>query len=161
MEQAQIEKNAKFLVEKLPGTKIKGSVKFRVKYKDLVNVAKCYGITDPKYVGSEDEIVAFPAFANAFTVKTLYSLIPAIKLEQDGVMRMVFTNPGKTLHASQEYEFIKDIRPGDKLTSTASIGKVWEKNLRLFIEFFVETKNQDGDIVIKGTAIYTTAPGGY
>jgi len=161
MEQAQIEKNAKFLVENLPGTEIKGKVRYRVRYNDLVNFAKCYGITDLKYVGSEDEIVAFPAFANAFTVKTLYGLIPAIKLEQDGVMRMVFINPGKALHASQEYEFIKDIRPGDKLVSTASIGKVWVKNLRLFVETFVETKNQDGDVVVKGTLIFTIAPGGY
>ena len=161
MEQAQIEKNAKFLVENLPGTEIKGSVRYRVKYNDLVTFAKCYGITDPKYVGSEDEIIAFPAFANAFTVKTLYNLIPSIKLEQDGVMRMLFINPGKVLHASQEYEFIKDMRPGDKLVSTASIGKVWEKNLRLFVETFVKTKNQDGDVVVKGTLIFTIAPGGY
>lgn len=161
MEQAQIKKNAKFLVENLPGTEIKGSVRYRVRYNDLVNFAKCYGITDPKYVGSEDEIVAFPAFANAFTVKTLYNLIPAIKLEQDGVMRMVFITAGKVLHASQEYEFISDIRPGDKLVSTASIGKVWETNLRLFVEVFVDTKNQDGDVVMKGTLIFTIAPGGY
>lgn len=161
MDQVQIEKNAKFLVENLPGTKVKGKVRFRVRYNDLVNFAKCYGITDPRYVGSEDEIVAFPAFANAFTVKTLYTLIPSIKLEQDGEMRMVFINPGKALHASQEYEFIKDIRPGDKLVSTASIGKVWEKNLRLFIEIFVETKNQDGNVVVKGIVIFTMASGGY
>jgi len=161
MDQVQIEKNAKFLVQNLPGTKVTKSVRFRVRYDDLVNFAKCYGITDPKYVGSEDEIVAFPAFANAFTVKTLYTLIPSIKLEQDGKMRMVFINPGKALHASQEYEFIKDIRPGDKLVSTITIGKVWEKNLRMFIEIFVETKNQDGDIVVKGILIFTVSPGGY
>ena len=161
MDQVEIEKNAKFLVENLPGTEVKGSVRFRVRYKDLVNFAKCYGITDPKYVGSEDEIVAFPAFANAFTVKALYTLIPSIKLEQNGEMRMVVKIPGKGLHASQEYEFIKDIRPGDKLVSTASVGKVWEKNLRLFIEIFFETKNQDGNVVVKGIVIFTLAPGGY
>ncbi len=161
MEQAQIEKNAKFLIENLPGTKVKGSVRFRVRYKDMVDFAKCYGITDPKYVGPEDEVVAFPAFANAFTVKALYTLIPSITLEQDGKMRMVFLIPGKGLHASQEYEFIEDIRPGDKLVSTASIGKVWEKNSRLYIEMKMETKNQDGNLVLKGVLINTIAPGGY
>jgi len=161
MDQVEIEKNAKFLVENLPGTKVKGSVRYRVRYNNLVNFAKCYGITDQKYVGSEEEIVAFPAFANTFTVKTLYHLIPSIKLEQDGVMRMVFINPRKALHASQEYDFVKDICPGDKLVSTASIGKVWVKNLRLFVEVFVDTKNQDGDVVVKGTLIFTITPGGY
>ncbi len=161
MEQAQIEKNAKFLVENLPGTEVKGSVRFRVRYNDLVNFAKCFGLTDTKYVGSEEEIVAFPAFANAFTVKALYSLIPSIKLEQDGNMRMLFINPAKALHASQEYEFINDIRPGDKLITTAIVGKVWEKNLRLFVEIFMETKNQDGDVVVKGINIFTMAAGGY
>ena len=161
MDKTQIEKNAKFLVENLPGTKIKGSVKLRVRYKDLINLAKCYGITDPKYVGSQDEIIAFPAFANAITVKALYTLIPSIKLEQDGELRMVVLNPGKGLHASQEYEFIKDICPGDKLESFASIGKVWEKNLRLFVELLIETKNQNGDVVVRGIMIFTIAPGGY
>lgn len=161
MDQAEIEKNAKFLVENLPGTDIKGKVRFRVKYNDLVNFAKCFGITDPKYVGSEDEIVAFPAFANAFTVKALYTLIPSIKLEQDGNMRMLFINPAKALHASQEYEFIKDIRPGDKLITSAIVGKVWEKDLRLFVEIFMETVNQDGVVVVKGINIFTMAAGGY
>lgn len=161
MDQAEIEKNAKFLVENLPGTDIKSKVRFRVKYNDLVNFAKCFGITDPKYVGSEDEIVAFPAFANAFTVKALYTLIPSIKLEQDGNMRMLFINPAKALHASQEYEFIKDIRPGDKLITSAIVGKVWEKDLRLFVEIFMETVNQDGVVVVKGINIFTMAAGGY
>lgn len=161
MDKEDIEKNAQFLIENLPGMKVKGKARFRVKYENLVNFAKCFGIEDPKYVGSEDEIVAFPAFANAFFVKAFYKLVPGLKLEQNGKKRMVLLDPGKLLHASQEYEFIKDIRPGDKLTSTATIGDVWEKNLRLFIELKLEAVNQNGELVTKGSTVATIAPGGY
>lgn len=161
MNEAKIKENAKFLVENLPGTPVRGKARFRVKYQDLVEFAECYGITGPKYVGPEEEIVAFPAFANAFFVKAFYKLIPGLKLDQNGKERMLLLDPGKLLHASQEYEFIKEIRPGDKLISTAKIGKVWEKNLRLFVQLLLEAKNQNGDLVVKGVTTATIAPGGY
>ncbi|MGV9205949.1 MAG: FAS1-like dehydratase domain-containing protein [Promethearchaeia archaeon] len=161
MDKEKVKKNAEFLIENLPGKEVKGKARFRVKYENLVNFAKCFDIEDPKYVGSEEEIVAFPAFANAYFVKAFYKLVPGLRLEQNGRKRMVLLDPGKLLHASQEYEFIRDVKPGDKLTSTATVGDVWEKNLRLFIELKLQSVNQNRDLVTKGTTVATIAPGGY
>ncbi|HEC37161.1 MAG TPA: hypothetical protein ENI29_02930, partial [bacterium] len=51
----EMKKNADFLIKNLPGKDVPGSAKINVRYKNLVNFAKCFGITDPKYVGSEEE----------------------------------------------------------------------------------------------------------
>ena len=56
----EMKRNAQFLIENLPGTDLPGTAKISVRYRNLVNFAKCFGITDPKYVGPEEEgIVAF------------------------------------------------------------------------------------------------------
>jgi len=166
MEQDEMKKNANFLIEELPGKKLPGSVRIRCRYKTLVDFAKVYGFTDPKYVGpEEDGIVAVKAFANHFTVKALYKLILGMKLEQDGEKRSFIKNPGKLLHAGNKYnwENCVDIRNGDKLTITGEWGNVWlvEKNMILFAELLVTAKNQNGELVCKPTVTAAVRPGGY
>ncbi|MHA1763251.1 MAG: FAS1-like dehydratase domain-containing protein, partial [Promethearchaeota archaeon] len=141
-------------------------VNIKVRYKNLVGFAKIYGITDPKYVGSEEKgIVACHAFANHFTVKALYKLLLGMKLIQDGKERPFLINPGKLLHAGQKYnwEGCVDVKPGDVLIVTAKWGKVWlvEKNMILFTELLVNVKNQNNDLVCKPTVTAAVRPGGY
>lgn len=166
MDDEQIKKNAEFLIKNLAGTEVEGSVKFNIRYKNLINFAKVYGIEDPKYVGSEEQgIIACHAFANFFTVKALYKLLIGVKLEQDGEIRPFILNVGKLLHAGQKYDWegCVDIKPGDKLTITAKWGKVWvvEKNMILFGELLVEVKNQNGELVCKPTVTAAIRSGGY
>ena len=81
MDDEEIKKNADFLVSYLSGKEIPGSVKLSVRYRTLVDFAKVYGITNPKYIGSEEEgIVACHAFANNFTIKALYKLLLGMKV---------------------------------------------------------------------------------
>ena len=160
-----MKKNAQFLIENLSGKEIPGSHSLTVRYKTLVNFAKVFGITDPKYIGSEDEVIACHAFANHYTIKSLYTLLLGMKLEQDGKERDFILNLGKLLHASQKYnwEGCVDIRPGDRLTATGKWGDVWlvEENMILFAQLIVEVRNQNNELVCKPVVTAAIRPGGY
>ena len=165
MEKEEMMKNADFLINELTGKEIPGSHTINVRYKTLVNFAKVYGITDPKYVGSEEDIIACHAFANHYNVKSLYKLLLGMKLEQDGKPRDFILNLGKLLHAGQKYnwEGCVDIKPGDKLTAKGKWGKVWliEKNMILFAELLVTIKNQNNELVCNSTVSAAIRAGGY
>lgn len=166
MDEAEMRKNAQFLIENLTGAEIPGEHTLTVRYKTLVNFAKIFGVTDPKYVGSEEEgIIACHAFANHYLIKSLYTLLLGMKLVQDGKERDFILNLGKLLHASQKYnwEGCVDIKPGDKLTAKGSWGKVWlvESNMILFAELIVDVRNQNGELVCKATVSAAVRPGGY
>ncbi|MFX1446083.1 MAG: MaoC family dehydratase N-terminal domain-containing protein [Promethearchaeota archaeon] len=165
MDEAEMKKNAQFLIENLSGKEIPGSHSLTVRYKSLVNFAKVFGITDPKYVGSEDEVIACHAFANHYTIKSLYTLLLGMKLEQDGKERDFVLNLGKLLHASQKYNWdgCVDIRPGDRLTATGKWGKVWlvEENMILFAQLIVEVRNQNNELVCKPVVTAAIRSGGY
>jgi len=162
----EMKKNAEFLIENLPGKDLPGSAKISVRYKNLVNFAKCFGITDPKYVGPEEEgIVACRAYANAYTIKSLYTLAPGAKLIQDGEERMLIKNPRMILHAGNKYnwEGCVEVKPGDKLIGTAKWGKVWlvESNMMLFAELITTIKNQKDKVVCNVIVTAGIRKGGY
>lgn len=162
----ELKKNAEFLIENLTGKELSGRAKINVRYKNLINFAKCFGITDPKYVGSEEGgIVACHAYANAYTIKGLYTLAPGVKLIQDGKERMLIKNPRMILHAGNKYnwEGCVDIRPGDKLTATAKFGKLWlvESNMMLFVEMITTIKNQNDETVCNVVVTAGIRKGGY
>ena len=166
MDEAEIKKNAEFLISNLGGMEIPGSARVSIRYKTLVKFAKIYGITDPKYVGPEENgIVACHAFANHFTIKALYKLLLGMKLVQDGVERPFMLNVGKLLHGGQKYDWegCVDVKPGDKLTITAKYGKVWvvEKTMVLFSEIEVIVKNQNDELVCRPLITAAVRPGGY
>ncbi|MFX0105543.1 MAG: MaoC family dehydratase N-terminal domain-containing protein [Candidatus Hodarchaeota archaeon] len=166
MDVSEMKKNAQFLVENLPGKDLPGSAKISVRYRNLVNFAKCFGITEPKYVGSEEEgIVACHAYANSFTVKALYTLAPGVKLDQNGEEHMLVKNPRLFLHAGNKYnwEGCVDVKPGDKLTATAKFGKVWlvEDNMMLFAEIITKIKNQNDETVCNVVVTVGIRKGGY
>ncbi len=166
MDPEKVKKNAEFLVKNLSGKEITGSVNVGIRYKKLVDFAKIYGITDPKYVGpEEDGIIACHAFANHFTIKALYKLLLGMKLTQEGKERTFILDPGKLLHAGQLYNWdgCEDVRSGDKLNITAKWGKVWVAvdNMILFAELHVEVKNQNDEMVCKPVVTAAVRPGGY
>lgn len=162
----EMKKNAEFLIKNLPGKDLPGSAKISVRYRNLVDFAKCFGITDPKYVGAEEEgIVACHAYANAYTIKSLYTLAPGAKLMQDGEERMLVKNPRMILHAGNKYnwEGCVDVKPGDKLIGTAKWGKVWlvESNMMLFAELITTVKNQNNEVVCNVIVTAGLRKGGY
>lgn len=166
MDKEQIKKNVEFLMKELPGMEIPGVAKVRCKYKKMVDFAKCIGITDKKYIGSEEEsIIACPAFANSYTVKAFYTLIPGVKLVQDGLKRDLALVPTKLLHTSNKYnwENCVPIKPGDALIAKGTFGKVWvhEESMRLFVEMLLTVKNQNDELVCQITSGAAIAAGGY
>ncbi len=161
-----MKKNSQFLIDNLTGAEIPGTHTLTVRYKTLINFAKIFGITDPKYVGPEEEgIIACHAFANHYLIKSLYTLLLGMKLEQDGKPRDIILNLGKLLHAGQKYNWENgvDVKPRDKLTARGKWGKVWlvEKNMMLFAELIVDVKNQNDEMVCKATVSVGIRAGGY
>jgi hypothetical protein len=166
MDDEEIRKNADFLIKNLAGMEIPGKASVSIRYKTLVDFAKIYGLTDPKYIGAEENgIVACHAFANHFTIKALYKLVLGTKLVQDGKERPFLLNPGKLLHAGQDYnwEGAVDVKPGDKLKITAKWGKVWviEDTMVLFAELHTTVKNQNDELVCQPLVTAAVRPGGY
>lgn len=166
MDDEDIRKNAEFLINEISGKEIPGVAKVNCRYKNLVNFAKIYGISDLKYVGpEEDGIIACHGFANSFTVKSFYSLLIGYRLVQDGKERPLITNPGKLLHAGNHYnwEGCVDVKNGDKLKVTAKWGKAWyvEKNKMFFAELIATVKNQNEELVCNVKSNLGIRPGGY
>jgi hypothetical protein len=64
---------------------------------------------------------------------------------------------GSGLHAEQEFEYRRPLRPGDVLTSTSRPGESWEKQGRsgklVFSESITEYRDQDGEVVITARSV--------
>ncbi|MHA1294048.1 MAG: FAS1-like dehydratase domain-containing protein [Promethearchaeota archaeon] len=167
MDEEEMRKNAEFLIEKLPGTEIPGEAKIRVRARTMRALAECFGITEPKYVGENDEeIIACRAFANAFTVKSFYILIPSSKIElPDGSKRDFLLNPNKLLHAGNRYnwEGCVPVKAGDRLIGKGKWVDVWlvEKNMTLFASLELEVRNQNNELVCRVLTRAAVRAGGY
>ena len=166
MDIEEMKENAEFLIENVKGVKIPGSVTVNIRYKTLVEFAKVYGITDPKYIGpEEDGIVACHAFANHFTIKAVYKLLIGFNVVQDGKTRGIMLDPGKLLHTANVYnwEGCVDVKPGDKLKVTGSCEDAWlnEKNMMLFYKFLINVKNQNEEPVCIVVITAGVRKGGY
>ncbi|MFX0000055.1 MAG: MaoC family dehydratase N-terminal domain-containing protein [Candidatus Hodarchaeota archaeon] len=162
----EMKKSAEFLIKTLTDTDIPGNAKFKCRYNKMVNFAKIYGITDPKYIGPEEEgIIACHGFANSFAVNAFYILVPSLKVTQNGEERSLVKNPNKFLHAGNKYNWERcvDIKNGDLLTATAKISKVWliEDSMILFAELLLNVKNQNDELVCNVTSSVAIRPGGY
>jgi hypothetical protein len=166
MDIEEMKNNANFLINNMKGKDIPGSTTVNIRYRNMVNFAKVYGINDPKYVGSEEDgVVACHAFANYFTIKAIYKLLLGFKLNQDGKERGIMLDPGKLLHAGNRFnwEGCVDVKPGDKLTVTGKCidVKLVEQNMMLFADFLVNVKNQNNEPVCKITISAGFRKGGY
>lgn len=166
MDESEMKRNAEFLINNMKGMDIPGSTTVNIRYRNMVNFAKVYGITEPKYIGSEEEdVVACHAFANYFTIKAIYKLLLGFKLNQDGKERGIMLDPGKLLHAGNRYNWkgCVDVKPGDKLIVTGKCTdvKLVEKNMMLFADFLVHVKNQNKEPVCNITISAGFRKGGY
>ncbi len=166
MDIEEMKKNAEFLIKNVKGVDIPGSAKVNIRYKTLVNFAKVYGITDPKYISSEEDgIVACHAFANHFTIKAVYKLLLSFNLVQDGKTRGIMLDPGKLLHTGNVYNWEGgvDVKPGDKLKVSGSCEDVWlnEKNMILFYKFLINVINQNEEPVCNVVITAGIRKGGY
>jgi N-terminal half of MaoC dehydratase len=71
---------------------------------------------------------------------------------------------GTGLHAEQEYEYHRPLRPGDVLTSETRPGQRWEKQGRsgklVFSESITEYRDEKGELVVtaRNVGVRTEAP---
>ncbi len=166
LSEEEMKKNAEFLIKSLPGLEIPGEASIKVRYKTMVEFAECYGITDPTYVGPEETAIACHGFANAFTVKSFYILIPSSKLTlPDGTQRAFLLNTNKLLHAGNRYnwEGCVPVKAGDKLIGKGKWAKVWlvEKTKMLFADLELTVTNQNNELVCRVFTRAAVRPGGY
>jgi acyl dehydratase len=81
-----------------------------------------------------------PAMANAYFVgMPIWSVIEVCKIDR-----------ARGLHAEQEYEFIKPVKPCTLLSTYYKIVDIYEKKGLNFAIIEGVTKDEEGDIVVKG-----------
>lgn len=88
------------------------------------------------------DLVAPPTFAAAFAME------PFAKACSDPELAL---NVLRLVHGEQEFEFFSPVRAGDVLETTGEITGVRERGKMDFLEVTTTTKNQNGDLVVKGT----------
>lgn len=92
--------------------------------------------------GPYGSVIAFPTFAVTFAIKPFGA---AVGDPEVGVNLLML------VHGEQEFEFFDVIRPGDVMTTTGKITKIYERNAMDFVVVETESKNQTGKLVVKGT----------
>lgn len=87
-------------------------------------------------------IIGLPNFAVVFAIAPFGQCVTDPELGLDLLM---------LVHGEQDFEFFEPIRPGDVLTSTGVIKEVFSKQGKDFVILETESKNQKGQLVVRGT----------
>jgi hypothetical protein len=92
--------------------------------------------------GPYGDLIAFPSFAVVFAVRPFGAAIADKEL---GINMLML------VHGEQELEFLDVMRPGDVMTTTGRIEDMYDKARMSFLVVTSESRNQRGDVVVKGT----------
>ncbi len=92
--------------------------------------------------GPHGDLIAFPPFAVVFATRPFGAALADPDL---GI------NVQLVVHGEQELEFLGVMRPGDVLTTTGRIVDIYERARLGFLVVSSESRNQRGDVVVKGT----------
>jgi acyl dehydratase len=116
----------------------------REKIREYANVV---GETNPVHRDPEaaraagfSNVVAPPMFAVVYSAGAMGPAIldPELKIN---LMMMV--------HGSQEFEWLEPVVAGDTITTTAKVKDIYDKNGMKFYVWESESRNQNGDTVVK------------
>ncbi|MFL5321864.1 MAG: MaoC family dehydratase N-terminal domain-containing protein [Myxococcaceae bacterium] len=91
--------------------------------------------------GPYGTVIAFPTFPVTFAIKPFGAAIGDKDLGVNVLM---------LVHGEQEFELFDVIRPGDVMTTTGKISKIYGKGGMDFLVVETESKNQTGKLVVKG-----------
>jgi acyl dehydratase len=110
--------------------------------------ARAVGETNPVHLDPDaaraagfSNVVAPPMFA---VVYSAMAMAPAILDPELGI------NLALMVHGGQEFEWSKPVVAGDVITTQARIKDIYDKGDMKFYVFESESKNQEGDTVVKG-----------
>jgi acyl dehydratase len=111
--------------------------------------ARAVGETNPIYFEPEaaqaagfSNVVAPPMFCVVYSAPAMG---PAVLDQELGI------NLALMVHGSQEFEWRDPVVAGDEITTTVTVGDIYEKNGMEFYVWKSESKNQDGTTVVEGT----------
>lgn len=91
--------------------------------------------------GPYGDLIAFPSFAVVFAIRPFGAAVADPEL---GVNLLML------VHGEQDLEFLDVMRPGDVMTTTGRIENIYEKAGKQFVVVATESRNQRGDVVVKG-----------
>ena len=91
--------------------------------------------------GPYGSVIAFPTFAVTFAIAPFGAAISDPELKID-LLRLV--------HGEQEFEFLEVIRPGDVMTTTGVVKRIFQKAGMDFVIVETESKNQHGRVAVRG-----------
>lgn len=130
-------------------------VSFEVTGERIRNYAKATDDMKPEFLEKDDsKLVAPLAFTSVYWIS---SFIHLGKLVSDGIIK----DPSRLLHGGQRYEFLKPVKPGDKLELQTEIKDIYVKSNMLFLVFNITVKNQNNEMVSKITTTFIIRPGGF
>ncbi|WP_129782439.1 FAS1-like dehydratase domain-containing protein [Peristeroidobacter soli] len=149
-------------------------VRFPVEATHIVMFARAIGETNPVYFEAEAAerseaggLIAPPTFTEAaaqFDPDYRLRPKPGVKWFGSGATPSGIESgpPSATsLHAEQEYTYVRPIRPGEVLTRQTKDGAVWEKASRrggklVFRERIHEFRDEGGALVVTARAVLVT-----
>lgn len=118
--------------------------------------ARAVGDLHPLYLDEEagrrspyGDMIAPPAMASQ------YAVLPAELLIHDEEVGIDFQ---MVLHADQDYQYFRVVRPGDRLQVKGRIKDIFEKRSLQFIIFETEVSNQRGEKVTVATSTFVIRP---
>ena len=111
--------------------------------------ARAVGETNPIYQDPDaahaagfSNVVAPPMFAVVYSAG---AMAPAVLDPELGI------NLAMMVHGSQEFEWSRPVVAGDVITTQGRVKDIYDKGEMKFYVFETESKNQEGEPVVKGT----------
>lgn len=131
-------------------------VTFEVAGDRIRQYAKATDDPNPKFLEEDESKLEIPlAFTSVYWISAIPSFLQKVIDEK------IIKDLSRLLHGGQRYEFLKPVKPGDKLELYVEIKNIYIKNNMLFLEFNIPVKNQNEEMVSKLTTTFIIRPGGY
>ena len=130
-------------------------VTFEVTGDRIRNYAKATDDMKPEFLEKDDhKLVAPLEFTSVYWISSFAHLS---KLVEDGIIK----DFSRLLHGGQRYEFLKPVKPGDKLELQVQIKEIYVKSNMLFLVFSIPVKNQNNELVSKLSTTFIVRPGDF
>lgn len=141
--------------DKYIGMKLEPVV-FEVTGDRIRQYAKATDDPNPEFHLEEDSKLLTPlSFTSVYWISAIPNFLK--KVMEEGIIKDL----SRLLHGGQKYEFLKPVKPGDKLELYVEIKNIYVKNNMLFIEFNLPVKNQNKEMVSNLTTTFIIRPGGF
>lgn len=131
-------------------------VVFEVTGDRIRQYAKATNDPNPEFHVEDDSKLLTPLpFTSVYWISAIPNFLK--KVMEEGIIKDL----SRLLHGGQKYEFLKPVKPGDKLELCVEIKNIYVKNNMLFLEINLPVKNQNNERVSNLTTTFIIRPGGF